>query len=202
VRERPVTTAFWWGQLPHWEVADGRYFVALRLAGAIPAAGAQRLRALSEQLAAAVRAGQDGLALRRRTFATMESWLHQTCDVAHLRDPRIAGLVTEAIEHRQRAGIWQVYEYVVMPNHVHLFVKVLNGRLRTTMATFKTWTGSQAWPTVGSGRHRFWQAEWFDHWSRSLDENDGIQRYIRENPVKAGLVTDPRDWPYGSWPCR
>src|SRR5260370_1148966 len=31
----PDTIGFWHGQLPRWEVADGRYFVTLHLAGAI-----------------------------------------------------------------------------------------------------------------------------------------------------------------------
>jgi hypothetical protein len=39
-----------------------------------------------------------------------------------------------------------------------------------------------------------WQEEWFDHWSRSPQEDDKIVSYIINNPVKAGLVSDPRDW--------
>jgi hypothetical protein len=33
---KPETIDFWVGRLPHWEVVDGRYFVTIHLAGAIP----------------------------------------------------------------------------------------------------------------------------------------------------------------------
>ena len=42
---KPETVAFWRDRLPHWEVADGRYFVTLHLAGAIPAEGQERIHA-------------------------------------------------------------------------------------------------------------------------------------------------------------
>ena len=48
---RPKTTGFWVGRLPHWEVEDGRYFITVHLAGAIPAEGCRRLRILAEQSA-------------------------------------------------------------------------------------------------------------------------------------------------------
>jgi hypothetical protein len=48
-------------------------------------------------------------------------------------------------------------------------------------------------------RGRFWQREWFDHWSRSDDEDERTVVYIRNNPVKAGLVKSYQDWPYASW---
>ncbi len=47
---KPQTTAFWLGRLPHWEVEDGKYFITIHLAGAIPTAGSNRLRGLAQQL--------------------------------------------------------------------------------------------------------------------------------------------------------
>jgi len=44
----------------------------------------------------------------------------------------------------------------------------------------------------------FWQKESFDHWVRDVDELERIIRYIEENPVKAGLVASPEDWPHSS----
>ena len=38
-----------------------------------------------------------------------------------------------------------------------------------------------------------------DHWSRSDEEDDKIIAYIRNNPVKAGLVQNYTDYQYGSW---
>ena len=198
----PETVAFWWGRLPHWEVVDGRYFVTIRLAGALPEAGALRVRELSAQYGDAVRKGQNGLRLRRAVFREMEMWLHTSARVTHLVQPAVATLVADAIRHRQEQGVWEVFEYVLMPNHLHLFLRVLQGRLRETLELFKSWTGGQAAVLLGLHAGRFWQREGFDHWSRSDDEDAKICRYIRENPVKAGLVSVRADWPHGSWSAK
>jgi type I restriction enzyme R subunit/putative DNA methylase len=45
---------------------------------------------------------------------------------------------------------------------------------------------------------RFWQDESFDHWVRSEGEFIRIQKYIENNPVKAGLVAKAENWPWSS----
>jgi len=86
-----------------------------------------------------------------------------------------------------------------MPNHIHLFFELLKAGLKEVLEDFKSWTGGRAARLTSLDDDRFWQREWFDHWSRSDDEDERIIAYIRQNPVKAGLVSDYRDWPYGSW---
>ena len=85
-----------------------------------------------------------------------------------------------------------------MPNHLHLFLGALNPSLAVFMSKFKRWTGGRANRVLGHFGQRFWQAEWFDHWSRSPAEDERIRSYIRNNPVTAGLARSPEDWPYGS----
>ncbi len=47
-------------------------------------------------------------------------------------------------------------------------------------------------------RGTFWQAETFDHLVRN--EEDWLDKfdYIHDNPVKAGLVDKPQDYPFSS----
>jgi len=40
----------------------------------------------------------------------------------------------------------------------------------------------------------FWQHESYDHLVRDAEELERIIQYILNNPVKAGLVKDRRDW--------
>ena len=200
---KPETIAFWAGRLPHWEVEGGRYFITIHLTGAIPAAGRDRLRATAEQLCRSTqRDAPDWLRLQRMIFAEMERWLDRAEKTAHLAQPAVAEMLIEAIEHRQANGDWDVFEYVVMPNHLHLFCEIGRSGLKETLEGFKTWTGRRAAEILGTDGERFWQREWFDHWSRSDAEDDRIARYIRKNPEKAGLVAKFADWPYGSWRCR
>jgi hypothetical protein len=112
---KPETIGFWTGRLPHWEVEDGRYFVTIHLAGAIPAAGRDRLRATAAQLCKSEqRNTPDWLRLQRMILAEMERWLDRAERTAHLAQPTVAEMLIEAIEHRQRAGDWDVFEYVIM----------------------------------------------------------------------------------------
>jgi putative transposase len=42
----------------------------------------------------------------------------------------------------------------------------------------------------------FWQADTFDHILRSADSYGLKWDYVRENPVRAGLVARLEDWPW------
>jgi REP element-mobilizing transposase RayT len=193
------TIAFWRGRLPHWEVVDGRYFVTIHLAGAIPPAGQKRIRQFAaryEQLAEGDDNGR--LRLNRLIYAEMEAWLDRAGPVSHLQRPEVARVIVEAISHRE-GHRWNMFEYVVMPSHVHLFFELLQPGLKDCLEQFKRWTGHQAAKVAGLDGLRFWQDEWFDHWSRSDEEDDRIIKYMRRNPEKAGLVENHLDWPYGSW---
>lgn len=197
---RPKTIGFWVGRLPHWEVEEGRYFVTVHLAGTIPAEGRARLRRLAEQLRK-VPGGLDAarLPLQRRIFSEMELWLDRSQWNPHLRRPDIGAMVADAIDHRHERGDWRSLAYVVMPTHVHLFCEAGSAGLKHALEDFKRWTGQQATKLLDPGGPRFWQREWFDHWSRSDEEDQRIVAYIRNNPVKAGLVQEPSHWPHASW---
>jgi putative transposase len=197
---KPKTTAFWVGRLPHWEVEEGRYFITIHLAGAIPAEGRLRLMKMSEQASAIQQKDSpEWLSLQRAIFREMEQWLDRAEWNPKLRDPQVAAMVVEAIEHRHQRSDWHVFEYVVMPTHLHLFSEIGVLGLKETVEDFKRWTGHQAAKILSQDEERFWQREWFDHWSRSDEQDETIVRYIRDNPVKAGLVQDYADWQYGSW---
>lgn len=197
---KPETIDFCVGRLPHWEVVDGRYFVTIHLSGAIPRAGQQRIREISAELRRIGRQKHaDRLKWQRKLFAEIEAWLDRAERRTDLADPRVAEMVVEAIEHRARLGAWTMFEYAVMPNHVHLFFELGNERLKPVLEGFKDWTGSRAARILRFEQQRFWQKEWFDHWSRSDEEDERIVEYIRQNPVRARLVSDWSQWPYGSW---
>jgi len=196
---KPNTTAFWVDRLPHWEVEEGRYFITIHLAGAIPAQGRQRIRQIAEQLHALEQKNSpEWLTLQRAIFREMEVWLDRAEWNPKLRQPEVAAMVLKAIECRQGRGDWHLFEYVVMPTHLHLFGEIGGRGLKKTLEDFKRWTGHQAAKLLGEDAERFWQREWFDHWSRSDEEDEKIAKYIRDNPVKAGLVQEYPAWPYGS----
>lgn len=94
-----------------------------------------------------------------------------------------------AIESLQRYGV-SVISMVLMPDHVHLIVSVS----ASSTTTLGAWVS--AFKSLTSHREFKWQAGYFDHVLRSNESRSEKWEYIRMNPVRAGLVSDPDDWPY------
>ena len=187
------TINFWRGALPHWEVVDGNYFVTVHLANSLP-------RVVAESLRMELNAGAgDPLARSRAYFRKLEKWLDVNHGDAHLGQPDVAAWIADTILHYQRLGYWHVLAYAVMPNHAHLFFRCGELTLSDVMRRFKRCTAREANRLLAEPGGRFWQSEWFDHWSRSTQEDDRIVSYIRHNPVRAGLAKRPEDWPW-TWP--
>jgi putative transposase len=45
-------------------------------------------------------------------------------------------------------------------------------------------------------RRTLWQEEFFDHVLRSIESYGQKWQYVKENPVRAGLVKKSDDWPF------
>lgn len=194
----PQTISFYRKQLPHWEVTDGVYFVTIRRHGSIPIGIIEKIRKMS--LGLENLSDCEALNIRRKIFKTMEDELDKSdmkCDL--IKSP-ISDIIIEAIQARTEKNIWRMVEYVIMPNHLHLFFQTGKKSLGSAIRDFKRWTTSQINLKCSdySGKP-FWQREWFDHWSRSSDFDEKFKLYIRNNPVKAGLVKDYNEWPFGQW---
>ena len=194
---QPQTRAFWGGNLPHWDVLGRPIFLTLHLRGAIPKEAMQRIRADAASLCH--RGDRDYTRRLKLIFKQMEEWLDRTDHVQWLTRPEVARMLGEAIAKRAEDGAWRPLHWAVMPSHLHILYIGGQIGMKELLNDFKRWTARQANQLLGRTGERFWQDEWFDHWSRSADETDRIAHYIRQNPVRAGLVRDAQEWPYGSW---
>jgi putative transposase len=114
-----------------------------------------------------------------------------------LRQQEIAKLVIDSLRDGEvRFHRYELHAFVVMPNHVHLLV--------TPHVVAKQWLGPLKGFTAHEanrvlGRHAsFWQDESYDHLVRHKEEFRQVQRYIENNPVKAGLVGSAELYPWSS----
>ena len=118
-----------------------------------------------------------------------------TCCTKNRRPCLNQNRVHEAIrEAWQKAAHWQVGRYVVMPDHVHLFCAPMS-----SARSLQHWTGfwrSLVTRTLGEGRGTLWQSGFWDTQLRGQDSYAGKWEYVRMNPVRAGLVDKPDDWPF------
>ena len=96
-----------------------------------------------------------------------------------------------------RLGHYELGAYVIMANHVHLLIQpnIATDRL---LKSLKGATAREANRLLGRTGEPFWQKETYDHWVRNQVEFQRIRTYIESNPVKAGLVQKPEDYPWSS----
>jgi REP element-mobilizing transposase RayT len=85
--------------------------------------------------------------------------------------------------------------YVLMPDHLHLFVALgEEGTLGSWMKSLKNYI-SKSLRTLGIVPPH-WQKGFFDHVLRSDESYREKWQYVRENPVRAGLARTWDEWPY------
>jgi putative transposase len=84
-----------------------------------------------------------------------------------------------------------------MANHVHILVHPLVDPSRL-LKSLKGATAREANKLLRRTGEPFWQKESYDHWVRDQAEFERIRIYIENNPVNAGLVTLPEQYPWSS----
>jgi REP element-mobilizing transposase RayT len=88
-----------------------------------------------------------------------------------------------------------VGRYVIMPDHIHLFVCGPDDfELGRWMGMLKQHVAKSV--VRPPSADRVWQRRFFDHVLRSDESYEQKWNYVRENLVRAGLVTNADDWPY------
>jgi putative transposase len=111
---------------------------------------------------------------------------------------RMASLLIEVLRDQMRAKRFYVRHFVVMPNHVHLLITVpAEMSIEKAMQFIKGNFSIRANRDLGF-RGEIWQRGFSD--VQVLGERSFQQHrdYIDNNPVKAGLVILPSEYPYGS----
>jgi putative transposase len=108
-----------------------------------------------------------------------------------LAKSNVAAELFETLSYRNALSVWSVRLALLMPDHIHLIVSFPeNGRkIRTIISKWKEWTAK----TLGIR----WQRDFFEHRIRR-DENLRKKKadYILLNPIRAGLVDKPGNWPF------
>ncbi len=110
-----------------------------------------------------------------------------------LATPLVHDLLVAAWES---ADHWLVGRYVILPDHIHLFCAPAQVDYLSVQRWIAFWKSSvsKAWPNQDA--KPIWQ---IDGWDRQLRKGDSYSQkwaYVRNNPVRHGLVDDPEDWPY------
>ena len=106
-----------------------------------------------------------------------------------LLQPAIAHGLLDSIAHRVGKGGWWAHAVTIMPDHVHLVLSFPQEAVITKcIRDWKHWTAH---------RHGIrWQRDFFEHRLRNDESFDEKVDYVLQNPVRAGLAADWRDWAF------
>ena len=109
------------------------------------------------------------------------------------------------------ASNWLVGRYTIMPDHTHFFCSPAQypyPRFHQWMCYWKSLSAKSFWQTPTGRRVRasmsqdgkqnppLWQRDCWDRQMRNGDSYNEKWNYVRNNPVRAGLVEKPDDWKY------
>jgi putative transposase len=93
----------------------------------------------------------------------------------------------------QPTDTWLVGDYLLMPDHIHLFCAP-----RDLSVTLQRWVSF--WKREFSCLHLSeggqWQRDFWDTRMRRGENYAEKWNYVRENPIRAGLVKNLDDWPF------
>ncbi|HSH39433.1 MAG TPA: transposase [Chthoniobacterales bacterium] len=108
-----------------------------------------------------------------------------------LTKPRVHQQFIAVATTAEQRGV-AVGRYVLMPDHAHLFVRSGPDFLLPQWMRMLKRTLSKS---IAAGLPH-WQHGFFDHLLRHSESYAQKWEYVRQNPVRAGLIADPDHWPY------
>lgn len=173
------------GYLPHYDTDERPQMSTYRLADALP-------RDVALELVERHRDDDE----RRAKFEELLDRGYGSCV---LREPRFAEIVIENWKHHDGVK-YRLLDWVVMPNHAHVTYDRPVVSMEEIVHSWKSYTSNRIkglLGTLGDGEP-LWLVEYFDRFSRDRFHWFNMVNYIWLNPVKAGLVDDPFDWPWSS----
>jgi len=128
------------------------------------------------------------------------------------------GWFLESVQAARAQGLFDLWGYVIMPEHVHLLILPTHGtRISFILSAIKQPVARTAvkWAELnrpvfleqmterrpgGKCTRRFWHpGGGYDRNLRSTKDVHEKLRYIHENPVRRGLVERAREWAWSSW---
>ncbi len=184
-REEQITGFHGWqerGYMPHRDEPGLTQFVTFRLADSFPAE-------LRQEWARLFQIEDD-----RERRAQLEAWLDLGHGACYLKEERFASMVADTLHHFNGKR-YRLISFTLMPNHVHVLFHVTAVPMKKIVQAWKRFSANRANELLGRSGS-FWQKDYWDTYMRDPEHEQMTIRYIRNNPVKAGLVSDWKHWPW------
>ena len=103
--------------------------------------------------------------------------------------PGVGPALLEAATFYRNQRKWCPTAFLLMPDHVHMITSF--GR------EYRIEEVVSAWKRYAANKYKIvWQQGFFEHRLRHNESAEEKTQYILQNPVRAGLVGKPEEWPF------
>jgi putative transposase len=110
----------------------------------------------------------------------------------------VAELMVSTLLKYRDAGEFELHEYVVMPDHLHVLLSIQDQQPLSRAVQLIKGGFSYAVRENGIMMRAVWQQRYHDRRVRDANEFAEMAQYIRQNPVRRGLVGRAEEYPYSS----
>ncbi len=203
-----IKDVYYHRNLPHYHPIGYPLFITFRLADSLPIDVLAEIKAQRECELKALKnqtANEWRKKIEEKYFSCYDDWLDQSkFGPRWLQMESIAQIVAKEMQNLD-GNRYRLIAYCIMPNHVHLLIEALiheqakhQGRsakypITDILRLLKGRTARNCnLELERSGG--FWQHESYDHFVRDEQELERTILYILNNPVKAGLVKEWKNW--------
>ena len=177
--------------LPFWTCDRSIYHIVFHLADSVPEHVRRQLLGERDEMITQISEGRLPT-VEERLYANflfsdkVDSYLDAGNGMAFMKDPRIADLVQSALLFGHGKD-YELYEFAVMPNHVHLIMGFEKGdAVKRIVTGIKSFTGRGINRLLGR-KGDVWAKDAYNRIIRTEDEYRNQRDYVRLNPSRAGL---------------
>jgi putative transposase len=112
----------------------------------------------------------------------------------HFKDKNLVNLVLAILKEIAQKEAFTLLSYCFMPDHLHL---LLAGDRTSSLEDFmRDFKQKSSFCFRKTSKGTLWQRSYYDHVLRKEEDIREIALYIFRNPVRKGLVTCIRDYPF------
>jgi putative transposase len=113
----------------------------------------------------------------------------------YFKNPEVVNGLINSLLEAAKAERFDLLAYCFMPDHLHLLIMGAddNSNLKKFITLFKQKSGY--WYKKNYCTN-LWHISYYDHVLRKEESIESVALYILENPVRKGLVSDYREYPF------
>ena len=176
-------------KLPHWNQDDTFVFITFRLGDSLPKEKRDEWKTKREYWLKSHPMPWDSSTEKEyhKTFShKMEEWLDNGYGCCILRKPDVLSVVLDTMKYDDGKK-YDLIDYVIMPNHVHVMVKLIGDtKIETIMQAWKSVSSHKLSKQLGSDWCG-WMENYFDRTIRNEEHYNNVIGYIYKNYSNGGI---------------